>query len=636
MPIYVRTKRRGRAVGPQKSGRADELPFGLPRPPAAWPQKPPGISLCMIVKNEERFLGQALRSVFDAVDEIVVVDTGSTDRTIEIAKSFGAIVVEREWRNDFAWARNQAIDAASKRWIMCIDADEELTVQSKPALKLLKSAPAYRNGAWVRILNKSDDYLGTGEMSHSLIRIFPNDAAIRFRGAIHEFPTIGDSPTGIDAVIAPVSIVHHGYVKEIVEQRDKGARNMAIVRAAAEAEPDEPFHWFNLGSTAFLVDDFDTAREALEKMRSMVGTQKRGFIPNGLAVLAETYCDKLGDAAKGEEVSRDALAVAPHYANAHFQLGKALVAQGRFAEAREAYEAAIDDGNYVSQQFVVDNQVSIWKAHSEIGSTYVAEKNDEKAMEWFDLGLKNSPKAEPLHLNRAKALERLGRIEEAIATYRGVYEMHGSEQSSVEYVNALLRHSGEREALVVVEECYARVAPETGFPLLMAAAAVAQKQKSAADERYLRLAADLAPGRADVLDPLEALLRERGKESEIPALVEREELHAPVAPQDFARRARRAVESQQNERGLELARAGLELAPGNAMLSYTAAAAAARLEQPENAWQFLTQIKDCPSNLVDAVKGLRASLALQISAAYLREGRIADAAAIADAALQSN
>ena len=113
MPIYVRSKQ---PKAPEKSPRtAVQLPQ-LPAPPANWSQKPAGVSLCMIVRDEENFLPQCLASVRDSVDEIIVVDTGSTDRTIEIARSFGATVIEREWRNDFAWARNESIALATKRW----------------------------------------------------------------------------------------------------------------------------------------------------------------------------------------------------------------------------------------------------------------------------------------------------------------------------------------------------------------------------------------------------------------------------------------------------------------------------------------------------------------------------------------
>lgn len=606
MPIHVRSKRPALQPAVARSGA---LPYGLPHPPASKAQAEPGISLCMIVKNEERFLAQALRSVQDVVDEMIVVDTGSADRTVEIAKSFGATVLEREWRNDFAWARNQALELATKRWILVLDADEELMPASRAPLIALKDVPADRTALWCRLYNRSDDYQGTGDMSHALTRVFPNDPKIRYRGLIHEFVTYDNDNDGLNGVPSPIGIVHHGYVKEIVHQREKGARNLAIVKEAAERDPDDPFHWFNLGTTAFLVDDFVTARDALERMRSMIGKRHRGFVPNGLAVLAETYCDKLGDPAKGEEVSRAALAFSPHYANAHFQLGKALIAQRRFDEAREAYLAAIDDGKYASLQYVIDDQVYIWKAHSEIGSSYVMQKDDLNALEWFEKGLKNAPKAEPLHINRARALERLGRKSEALDGYRAVYELHpNSAHSTIEYVNALLRNGGDDEALGIVDRTHAKFEPQWSVPLLMAAAAVAQKRGSLDDERYLRAAAAMAPGSADVLDPLEVILRARGKEEDVAAFIAREESAPPQNPKDYLRRSRRAIETGDFARGKELAQRGLVLDPSHATLHYALGLALAKEGDGDRALSVLAEVQEGPADTMIAIAMLSAAL----------------------------
>ena len=581
----------------------------------------------MIVKNEERFLAQCLRSVQDVADEIVVVDTGSTDGTIAIAKSFGAIVAEREWRNDFGWARNQALDLATKRWVFVLDADEELEGASKPSLAALKSVPAWQTAVWVRIYNRSDDYVGTGDMSHALVRIFPNDASIRYRGLIHEFPTVDGDANGLAAARSPIGIVHHGYVKEIVNERDKGARNLAIVKAAAEREPDDAYNWFNVGSTAFLVGDYESARDALERMVQLMGNQNRGFLPNGLAILAETYCDKLGNPVRGEEVARQGLRVSPHYANAHFQLGKALVAQSRFDEGRDAYMAAIDDGNYASQQFVVDDQVYIWKAHSEIGSSYVMQKNDAKAVEWFEKGLKNSPKAEPLHVNRARALERLGRIDEADQAYRALYELHGSTSSTIEYVNALLRRGRDREATKVIDETQGKFGAETAVPLLMAAAAVAERANDGASvERYLRAAAAHKPGSAQILNPLEKLLRAAGRENELPELLAREENAAPETAADYLRRSQRAANEARFQDAAEFARAGLERSPADENLQYAQAFSTWHLGDDTRALQMLERIVAPGEDLSKAREALR-------SAIYRKQGRLSEAVAALDALL---
>lgn len=573
MPIRVTSKRQQQAPHAVKNSA---LPFGLPQPPANHPQKPAGISLCMIVKNEERFLDACLRSVADAVDEIIIVDTGSTDRTIEIARSHGATVIEREWHNDFAWARNESIASATKRWIFFLDADEELKPESKAALASLKNAPAYRTALFVRCFNDSDDYRGTGAMSHALVRIFPNDEKIRFRGMIHEFPTVDNDPGGLPTVNSSIEIVHHGYLKDVVAERNKAERNLEIVRAAAKAEPNDPYHWFNLGTTAFLSKDYATATEALEEMRRINGSSPRGFMPNGLALLGELYCDKLGDPVRGEEAVRTALRFSPNYANAHFQLGKCFVAQRRFDDARRAFQDAIDDEKFANVQFVVDDQVYRWKAHSEIGSTYVAEGNDAKAVEWFERGLRNAPGVEPLQINLARALERLGRHGEAETMFRAAFDEHGDDNAAADLVNFLLRRGRGIDALAVVDRAHAQLSDAGAAALLHAAAQVAAQHGLPTAVDYLRAGAARMPGSADILIPLEASLRERGLHDELRGLLEREALSEPTSVPDFLRRSFQSLERGDAVSALDFARRGLALAPSDARLNYNAALAATR------------------------------------------------------------
>jgi len=541
----------------------------------------------MIVKNEERFLAQCLRSVADAVDEIIVVDTGSTDKTIEIAKGFGATVIEREWRNDFSWARNESIAPATRRWIMFLDADEELVPESKVALAQLRTTPAYRQAVWVRCFNKADDYLGTGDMSHALIRIFPNDAEIRFRGLIHEFPSSADNPTGLQAVIAPISIVHHGYLKDVVAERNKGQRNLDIVRAAAVQEPEDPFHWFNLGNTAFLVGDFEGARDALEEMLRRNGTARRGFIPNGYAVLAEVYMDKLGDPIRGEHFAREALLVAPHYANAHFQLGKALVARGQLDEARGAYREAIADGAYAHLQFVIDDQVYIWKAQSEIGATFVMQSDDVQAVEWFKKAHEAAPNVQPVQINLARALLRLERFDEALEVLRAAYEMHRDDMSTIDYVNALLKTGQGKRALEVISAAHERLSDGAASAVLVAGYQIAQKNAVEAPERYLSAAAKRAPGSADILNPLEAELRHRGDDDAIRDLLAQEAQTQPQTASDFLRRSFQAIAQSRFADALALAQSGIALAPSDALLHYNAAIAAVNLDNKDLALEHL-------------------------------------------------
>ena len=118
-----------RTLNAQRKQRKTANPIVWPALPA--PDRKPRLSVCMIVKNEERFLGQCLASVKDIADELIVIDTGSTDRTVEIAREHGAQVGHFEWCNDFAAARNASIAAATGDWILFLDADEELSPKGR-------------------------------------------------------------------------------------------------------------------------------------------------------------------------------------------------------------------------------------------------------------------------------------------------------------------------------------------------------------------------------------------------------------------------------------------------------------------------------------------------------------------------
>ena len=190
------TVRRGdsRAVrdrrGPQRErvrAGADGLLFNLPVPPARA-RAVAGRDQPLHDREERRALpGRVPGERARRVDEINVVDTGSTDRTVEIARSFGAKVISREWRNDFGWARNESLALATRRWTLVLDADEEIAPESLPLLRALRETPAEMTGVYLHIQNLVDDVSGgASTMTHILPRLFPTTPRIRYRNVIHE------------------------------------------------------------------------------------------------------------------------------------------------------------------------------------------------------------------------------------------------------------------------------------------------------------------------------------------------------------------------------------------------------------------------------------------------------------------
>jgi tetratricopeptide (TPR) repeat protein len=578
----------------------------------------------MIVKDEERFLEACLRSVAGSVDEICIVDTGSTDRTIEIAADFGARVVQREWRDDFAWARNEALALATKRWILVLDADEELDAASRDILQSLRSVPAGLCGLWLRCNNLTDDYKGSGVSTHALVRFFPNNSRVRYQSSVHEFISLDGKTTGLDAKMSPLSITHHGYLSDIVKLRKKSERNFALVKSATEKDPQESFNWYNLGTTSVLCGHVDAAIEAYETMRTLVGDEMRGFVPNALAQLADLYCDR-EDYERAIDIATEALRKSPHFANAHFTLGKAYAKQKRYFEARAAFEAAIADAPFTARQFVVDDEICVWKAQSEIGSSFGEEGNHRSALEWFDRALQNRPRVVPVLANRARALEQLQRYDEAAAVFKELAHTEADDTHSIEYVNYLLRREDYAIALATIEELLVSVKPRTQAAFLAAAAKVVTQFGHGNAEALLRRALEAHPGAAEALEALEAVFLARADVAAVESL-RLAELSAPMAlPPDFARRGSRFLSLNRLAEAEDVTRAGLEIGPTDAALRYNLGAVLVQTERKEAALDEL------------AAAGTKGDIGLR--AVFLRAivlgdlGRYAEALAAVDAVI---
>ncbi|WP_018131906.1 tetratricopeptide repeat-containing glycosyltransferase family 2 protein [Effusibacillus pohliae] len=197
------------------------------------------ISLCMTVQNEEEFLERCLASVSGVVSEIIVVDTGSTDKTVEIAKRFGASVIPVPWEYDFAKARNAGLSRATKKWILVLDADEELEPPDADYLNgLLQQEQVY--GYFLKIIN----YIGGSDdgeyVTDSVCRLFRNHPDIRFTSSIHEevVPSIRQIAAA-QIEFSDITVRHYGYLQEVIDRKRKNERNWTILQRAIERQPDD-------------------------------------------------------------------------------------------------------------------------------------------------------------------------------------------------------------------------------------------------------------------------------------------------------------------------------------------------------------------------------------------------------------
>lgn len=204
------------------------------------------LSVCLIVKNEEKFLAQCLKSVRPVAQQLVVVDTGSTDRTVEIAKEFGAEIYEHAWNDDFAAARNVALEHASGDWILMLDADEEIPAgQHATLLADMKnsSVMAYR----LPLINSGRETEGRSFVP----RLFRNAPGACYLGRIHEqvFPSLLPfcKSWGLKTAMGTAEILHHGYNQEMMRDRNKIERNLKLLHQACRENPRDANLAMNLG-----------------------------------------------------------------------------------------------------------------------------------------------------------------------------------------------------------------------------------------------------------------------------------------------------------------------------------------------------------------------------------------------------
>ena len=202
------------------------------------------LSACTITKNEEKNIERSINSYKEFVDEIIIVDTGSTDNTVEIAKSLGAKVIEYKWNNDFASARNCALDSATGDWILFLDADEWLV---DGVAKNLQSdiEQAEKNGFEAlsgRLINLSD----TGEIMETMaiLRMFANKKHIRYRRKIHELLYDFNKKRALESLYVDNLLINHsGYAKSISKEKIKRNRKfLEDIYAAGEAESLDYFY----------------------------------------------------------------------------------------------------------------------------------------------------------------------------------------------------------------------------------------------------------------------------------------------------------------------------------------------------------------------------------------------------------
>lgn len=371
------------------------------------------LSLCMLVKDEEATLPRCLSSVQAVVDEMIVLDTGSTDHTREVAAGLGARVYSFEWCNDFAIARNEALNYAHGNWILVLDADEVLVPAIIPSLQQLLQKEE------ILLVNLLRQEVGATQSPYSLVsRLFRNHPQIRFSRPYHAL--IDDSverllqqEPGWHIVSLPeVAILHEGYHPDAIIEHNKFARARAAMEKYLAQHPCDPYVCSKLGALSVQVGELERGIELLER-----GLRTNQIDPTVLYEL-------------------------------HYHLGIASSRLHNSVQAVAHYCAAIE------QPLLPLLKLG---AYNNLGNVLKAQGDLSGALAAYDKVLQIDPTLAAGHYNRGLTLRARGDLQGAVAAYKSAIALNPNYAEAYQNLGvALLKLGRQAESLTAFQQAIAR------------------------------------------------------------------------------------------------------------------------------------------------------------------------------------
>ncbi|MEI4828201.1 glycosyltransferase family 2 protein [Bacillus sp. FJAT-53711] len=304
------------------------------------------LSLCMIVKDEENHISNCLNSIKSVVDEMIIVDTGSSDRTVEICKSFGAQVFDFPWNGSFSAARNYGLDRATGDWILWLDADEE--IDSSDVYKLRDALYCDDYLLSIHLINYYGDRPDpnkTFDIAHT--RLFQNHKGFKFTNSIHEMLNANEVLTSSDdnqsIKVVPIKVYHYGYLDSVNKSKKKFERNFNMLTDELEQKNRDPWIDYHIASEYYRVEQYDKAFNHVN--RSIVGfLQQLKTPPSLLYRLKYSILIGSGSIEGAWPGIERAISLYPDYVDLHFYKGLILYIKESYIEALEVFEHCLEMG----------------------------------------------------------------------------------------------------------------------------------------------------------------------------------------------------------------------------------------------------------------------------------------------------
>lgn len=332
------------------------------------------VSLVMIVKNEESTLRRCLKSASNFVDEIIVVDTGSTDQTKVIASEFDTKIFDYEWKNDFGAARNFALEKSTCDWSFVLDADEYISNDCAIAIRtFINQSPA------IGKIKRVDEFMSKDGVNYELSyisRLFPSNC--RYSGRIHE-----QVESDLPRVRVDIEIQHDGYLHQL-----KTDRNIPILKQVIEENPQDPYYHYQIAKEYRGLENHEASYAHLKQAYASI-TRKEGYAPSLIVnfLYAIIACGNLADGLSVVEYEQDYLSNYPdfYFISALYLLELILSDPAKYGELmpyiERFYLRALEIGETAQEGSVIGT--GSFAAHHNLGVFYEVTGNIEKAKKQY-------------------------------------------------------------------------------------------------------------------------------------------------------------------------------------------------------------------------------------------------------------
>lgn len=332
------------------------------------------ISGCLIVKNESETLEKCIKSMLPVLNELIVVDTGSTDNTVEIAKKYTNKVYHYEWNDNFSAARNFAICKARYEWIIFLDADEYFSENSP---RNIRKTIDEENGQADALLTRGYNITGSGQIAETfnVVRVFRNKPELRYHGRIHESLNKKGKFMIADCTDI-IEFFHTGYSEEVITNKNKNDRNFSLLLKDIEERPTDGTAHYYLSVQYIGIEDYENtlyhAKKAVEYGVKAMGGEAMAYVNyiKSCLHLDHKDVDSLLDKCH-EFISKH-----PNYPDAHLLLAECLLKKGDLETAalklEEFLKMEFNDGAlYISKV----NEYAYKNIFEKLGDIYFAKQS---------------------------------------------------------------------------------------------------------------------------------------------------------------------------------------------------------------------------------------------------------------------